>query len=198
MTISRRQFCLSAVALATLSATPGVALADTTSIQLMQASCERLSENSTTGIALALNWEFDLPLLLRANLRRGIALYFLYEVRFREPRWYWTDKNVLTETLLVRLSYSPLSRQYRLSRNGLSQTFDSLEEVLTQIKHIRAWSVAEHVAVTDIVNLQAEARLHLDTTRLPKPLQVTLGGNSDWILESKWETLPLNMIDKKQ
>ena len=35
-------------------------------------------------------------------------------------------------------------------------------------------------------DFEAEVRMRLDASRLPKPLQVTIGGNSDWNLDSDW------------
>ena len=63
--------------------------------------------------------------------------------------------------------------------------------MLPLLIHDGDWRVAD-VATVDIDDFQAETRLHLDLTKLPKPLQVSIGGNSDWALESDWENVHLS------
>jgi hypothetical protein len=142
-------------------------------------------------LQLSVNWEFDFSPVLTDCLRRGIALYFSYDFRLLQPRSLWFDKEIATSNLLQRLSYSPLSRQLRLSRDGLVQSFDTLEQAVLPLKSIRGWTVAENDAIEDHTDVVAETRMRLDLSRLPKPLQVTIGGNSDWALESEWENVVL-------
>ena len=165
--------------------------AATAEAQLMQAGLERIVRDTTPGLYLTADWEFDLPDGLVDSLRRGIALYFLYEFRLEKPRWYWMDKTVTSSQLVQRIGYSPLSRQYRFSRGGLTQSFGTLEEVLPLLKHIGDWRVADANAVDDTDKFIAETKMSLDVSRLPKPLQVSIGGNSDWAVESSWEEIPL-------
>ena len=40
-------------------------------------------------------------------------------------------------------------------------------------------------------SLELEVRMRLDSSRLPKPLQVVVGGNSDWSLDSGWVTIDI-------
>ena len=87
---------------------------------------------------------------------------------------------------MQRVSFSPLARNYRLSFGGLSRTFDSLEQVLPLVRQIHDWRIADVSVVEDADDIEAEVRMRLDASRLPKPLQVTIGGNSDWDLDSDW------------
>ena len=43
---------------------------------------------------------------------------------------------------------------------------------------------------------EIEARMRLDSSRLPKPLQVIVGGNSDWELDSDWITIDVQQALK--
>ena len=38
--------------------------------------------------------------------------------------------------------------------------------------------------------------MRLDISRLPKPLQVVVGGNSDWALDSDWVTIDVRQALK--
>ena len=189
---SRRTFCSAVCALPVLSLVSGYARAADDDIQLMGAELTRKPDDIAPGLYLSVNWEFDLDRALTESLRRGIALYFVCEFRLQRARWYWVDKDITTCELVQRLSFSPLSRQYRLSSGGLTQSFDSLEQVLPLIKQIRDWRVADLNVIDDIDEFEAETRMRLDTSRLPRPLQVTIGGNSDWLLESNWEKIHLD------
>lgn len=179
--ISRRTLCAAAAA-APFAVWPFAAHAEGDGIALMQAR----AENRPDGLYLTASWEFDLAITLIESLRRGIALYFVCEMRLQKKRWYWFDENLVHAELVQRISFSPLSRNYRLSMGGLSQGFDSLEQVLPLVKQVHDWRVASQVSPDDVDDFEAEVRMRLDASRLPKPLQVTIGGNSDWNLDSDW------------
>ena len=74
------------------------------------------------GLYLNLNVEFDLPRSVQDALHRGIPLYFITEFSLEQKRWYWADKDFAHASLTSRLSYTPLTRPYRLSHGGLSQS----------------------------------------------------------------------------
>ncbi len=189
--ISRRALCSALLAAPLAISGSRLVFANSADAQLMSARLRRITEGPTPGLELNVNWEFDLSPVLTDYLRRGIALYFSYEFRLLKPRTLWFDKEIATSTLLQRLSYSPLSRQLRLSRDGLVQSFDTLDQALLPLKNIRGWIVADNEAIEDHSDVLAETRMRLDLSRLPKPLQVTIGGNSDWVLESEWENIVL-------
>lgn len=183
--VSRRTLCGVATTAPLLAAVPfGVRAADN-EIVLMQAEIS----HQPSGFYLSANWEFDLANTLIESLHRGIALYFVCSFRLQKTRWYWFDKNLHQAELVQRVSFSPLSRTYRLSQGGLSQTFDSLDQVLGIVKHVRQWHIFD--PVSDLENLEAEVRMRLDSSRLPKPLQVSIGGNSDWDMDSDWRIVKI-------
>ena len=189
--ISRRLLCSTLLAAPLAIAGSKLVRAQSTEVQLMSAQLQRVTTGANPGLQLSVNWEFDFSPVLTDCLRRGIALYFSYDFRLLQPRSLWFDKEIATSNLLQRLSYSPLSRQLRLSRDGLVQSFDTLEQAVLPLKSIRGWTVAENDAIEDHTDVVAETRMRLDLSRLPKPLQVTIGGNSDWALESEWENVVL-------
>ena len=128
------------------------------------------------GLYLDVNVEFDLPRSVQDALNRGIPLYFITEFSIEHQRWYWVNKPIIEASLMTRLSYSPLTRQYRLSRGGLSQSFDSLSETLTILKSLHGWRVSENPFIDNPEDCVAEVQVRLDTEQLPLPMQVTIGG----------------------
>lgn len=154
-------------------------------IGVMAAALEPARE---TGDALLLNatFEFELPQALEEAVQKGIALYFNIEFELFRKRWYWLDRRVAQSTLTYRLSYSPLTRQYRLGRGGLSQSFESLEEALSLLKSVRNWRVAEKGVVLPREEYDAQVRMRLDVNQLPKPFQVNAITSREWTLASDW------------
>ncbi|MDO4936346.1 MAG: DUF4390 domain-containing protein [Sutterellaceae bacterium] len=189
--ISRRTLCGAIATVPVWATVPGLARAADNDIVLMQSEITK----HASGFQLSAVWEFDLANTLIESLHRGIALYFVCNFRLQRQRWYWFDKDLSDVELVQRISFSPLSRTYRLSRGGLSQTFDSLDQALSLVKHIREWPVIDLSFEKDLDDLDAEVRMRLDASRLPKPLQVTIGGNSDWNLDSDWLSVSLPRIE---
>jgi hypothetical protein len=136
--------------------------------------------------------QFDLPLpaALRDAVDHGIALYFSIDVEVSRSRWYWFDKRLVTDSMEYRLSFSPLTRQYRLARGGLAQPFDSLDQALGTLRRVNQWRVGD-ASLFDGGRVEARIRLRLDTSMLPKPFQVNALTDRDWTLASDWTPLPV-------
>ncbi|HRK57835.1 MAG TPA: DUF4390 domain-containing protein [Burkholderiaceae bacterium] len=148
--------------------------------------------SNSEGVALYAQFDFELPFVLEDAINRGIALYFAVDFEMFRSRWYWFDKKVVDQTLTYRLSYSPLTRQYRLGRGALAQPFDSLDEALDTLKRVSGWHVIDKELAqseADLKGYYAQMRLRLDTAQLPKPFQVAALTHSDWALASDWYAL---------
>lgn len=141
------------------------------------------------GTVLNATFEFEVPQALEEAVQKGIAVYFNIEFELFRRRWYWFDRKISTNTLTYRLSYSPLTRQYRLARGGLSQSFDSLEEALGLLKSVRQWKVIEPGVLSPRDSYEAQVRMRLDVTQLPKPFQVNAITSREWNLASDWREL---------
>lgn len=122
-------------------------------------------------------------------LDRGVPLNFVTEVEVEYPRWYFL--NLWNKTLArwrneQKLSYNVLTRQYRLSVGALHQNFDSLKEALAIIGSTRNRLInLSDPLVAGEVHI-AGIRLSLDTSLLPKPLQMEAIGSREWNLTSEW------------
>ena len=136
-----------------------------------------------------LNAEFDLSLnpTLEEALNRGIPLYFVLEVEVARPRWYWLDEKLLSMSTTWRVSYAPLSRQYRVSSGLIAQTLDSLDEVERLISRVTSRPVARVADFQRGVRYDAATRLRLDVNQLPKPFQVDALASREWQLASDWQ-----------
>ena len=133
--------------------------------------------------------DFDVPLTpsLFDALARGVPLYFVAEFELQRPRWWWFDAVVVERSLSWRLAYHALTRQYRLTQGGIIQPFDSIEEALRTMSRVRGWRVIEAGEVEPGVGYEAQVRLRLDTTQLPKPFQIGSLASRDWNPESEWK-----------
>ena len=136
-----------------------------------------------------LNADFDLSLnpTLEEALNRGIPLYFVLEVEIARPRWYWLDEKVLASATTWRVSYAPLSRQYRVSSGLMALSLDSLEEVERLISRVTSRPIARAADFQRGARYEAAVRLRLDVNQLPKPFQVDALASREWQLASDWQ-----------
>jgi hypothetical protein len=143
------------------------------------------------GVFLNAQFGFDLPPALADAVTRGVAVYFVVDFEMSRHRWYWFDRKLADESINYRLSYSPLTRQYRLARGSLAQPFDTLEEALGLIRRVSHWKVVDAGVLHPDQRYDARVRLRLDTSLLPKPFQVNALTNRDWSLTSEWYAVPV-------
>jgi hypothetical protein len=151
-----------------------------------------LADDSEGGLVLDAQFDFQLPQVLEDAVNRGIALYFVVEFELFRPRWYWFDKKLVEASRTYRLSYSPLTRQYRLATGALAQPFDTLAEALATMRRVRGWHVADRGVIKPDDTYTAQVRMRLDTSQLPKPFQIDVLTNRDWTLASDWRNVPVS------
>lgn len=138
------------------------------------------------GWTLSADFTLPLPARLEEAVSRGVALYFVLEFELNRPRWYWWDERSAQASQLYRLTYHALTRQYRLTVNGFAQTFSTLEAALKTLSRVRGWKVMEPDQVRAGTEYQAQVRMRLDVSMMPKPFQVTAITNRDWNLQAEW------------
>lgn len=139
------------------------------------------------GLVLDADFDFELTPRLTEVLTNGVPLYFVVEFELGRRRWYWLDEKAASRKLEMRLSYHPLSRQYRLATGPLQQNFGSLREALNVMKHVRRWLVVDRTESFSNSDYEAAVRLRLDTTLLPKPFQLSALTSRDLHLETSWK-----------
>lgn len=143
------------------------------------------------GIELDATFDLELPWTLEDALNGGVPLYFVVDFELFRQRWYWFDERRVATSLTYRLSYSPLTRQYRLARGTLALPFDSLGAALASLRRVTRWTVIERGTLTPGTRYRAQVRMRLDTAQLPRPFQISALTNRDWTLTSEWRNVPV-------
>jgi hypothetical protein len=155
-------------------------------VDVRSVELQRAADGS--GIELNAQFDFELPWALEDAVSRGVALYFIVDFELYRSRWYWFDQRIIATSLQYRLSYSPLTRQYRLARGALALPFDTLSGALGVLRRVGGWEVFEDGVLQAGDRYHAQVRLRLDTTQLPRPFQVGALTNRDWTLASDWRS----------
>ena len=137
------------------------------------------------GYSLSADFAIDLGPRVEETVSHGVPLYFNLELDVTRPRKYWSDEHVLGRTLTYRLSYHPLTRQYRLSTGALHRSFDTLAEALRAMGRITSLPIGDKNAFYVGDEFYAALRLSLDRNQLPKPFQLDAIASRDWQIDAK-------------
>jgi hypothetical protein len=144
---------------------------------------------SEAGYTLDAIYDVDLTPTLEEALERGLTLTFVTEFELVYPRW-WTfnlwNRTVSEFSTQHRLSYNALARQYRLAFGSLHQSFESVVEALAVLGRVRFAPAVRFPEVEPGAVYLAALRLRLDTSELPKPLQIDALASNNWSLSSDW------------
>jgi hypothetical protein len=185
-----RALAAALVALGPIGAPPAAQSQAARSVSVVAADLQA-KDDPDPGLYLNAQFDFEPSQAIEDAVRRGIPVYFAIDFELVRTRWYWFDKPLVSAVLIYRVSYSPLTRQFRLSRGALAQPFDSLAEALATVRNVRNWRVSDLSPARSTEHLQARLRLRLDTSMLPKPFQVDTLTNRDWALASDWQPVPI-------
>ncbi len=124
------------------------------------------------------------PMLTDA-LNRGINLYFDTDFDFSLPRWYWFPQQLAHLSRVTRLSYNILLRQYFVSGiNVEARSMSTLPEALSYLGEINGWPVISRDQLSKSATYRATLSMQLDTSQLPKPLQINDIATGRWELDS--------------
>lgn len=148
-----------------------------------------------SGWNLDARFDFELNSSLEDAVNKGIPLYFTTEFELTRARWYWFDALPVSISQTLRLSFQPLTREYRVSSGGLQLGFASLADALAVIKHVSAWHVIDRAQVQPGETYTASVRMLLDTALMPKPFQVDAVNNRDWALASDWKRFTFTVTE---
>jgi len=157
------------------------ARAETPAPELSQFAVSRNEE----GLLLDFAVRFDLPHSVEDALLKGVPLHFVADASLFRERWYWRDQRVNRVTRTWRLAYQPLTRTYRVSFGGLNQSFDSLADAVASVRRMGRWKLTEPGQIEEGEQYYVEFSYKLDTTRLPGPMQIGIGGQAEWSLQAE-------------
>lgn len=173
------RIAIAALFAALLALLPGPTRAD--GVELANLSTRRGDE----GLELSFTTRFELSHPAEDALHKGVPLYFVAEATVRRSRWYWRDARVAQVERAWRLSWQPLTRQYRVSNGGLHQSFATLEEAMTVLRGQSAWRIAEPKDIEDGGSYYLEFSYRLDVSQLPRPMQIGLQSGFALSIEQK-------------
>lgn len=137
------------------------------------------------GYQLKADFDINLNYVVQQALSHGVTLYFIGEFTLIRSRWYWLDEQIAVSEQVTKLYYNVLTRQYRISRGPLFQSFPTLEEALGVLQRQNSTPISRELLEKSGKYL-AGTRLRLDVDQLPKLLQVNVWTGKDWDLDSKW------------
>ena len=145
-------------------------------VDLQQLSTQRADD----GLNLSYTTRFELPHSAEEALQKGVPIYFTVEAGVYRNRWYWRDARVARASRSWRLAWQPLTKKYKVSNGGLNQSYDTLNEALATIRDTAGWRIADARDLEDGGGYYLEFSFKLDTSQLPRPMQIGLGAPQGW------------------
>ena len=137
------------------------------------------------GLVLGFGARFELPRSVEDALLKGVPLHFMAEAKTYRSRWYWRDQRVAKATRTWRLAYQPLTRHYRVTFGSLNQNYESLTDALAALQRVARWKIADASQLEPGERHYVELVYRLDTSELPRPFQIGIGGQADWDLSAE-------------
>jgi hypothetical protein len=149
-------------------------------------------ERSDNDWLLSATFQIELSPGLEDAVQKGVVLYFQTEFDLTRSRWYWFDEKPALVQRQTRLSYQPLTQQYRIASEGFTFSAKSMSEALQAVGSIGGWRVMENAQLDPGKSYTASMRMSLDLSKLPKPFQVNALNNRDWNVSSDWYRFPFS------
>jgi Domain of unknown function (DUF4390) len=136
------------------------------------------------GLLLNYAVNLDLPRAVDEALSKAVPLFFVAEAEVFRNRFYWRDQRVGDAVRRWRVVYQPLTSTYRVTFDGgLSQNYTTRGEALAAIGRGARWKIAENAQIQEGSRHYVEFSFRLDTSQLPRPMQIGIGGEKDWTLQ---------------
>lgn len=133
------------------------------------------------GVFLSYAIDLELSRSVDDALSKAVPLFFVAEAEVYRHRFYWRDQRVGYAVRRWRIVYQPLTATYRVTFDGgLSQNYASRAEAFAAISHAARWKIAEGPQIDPGSHQYVEFSYRLDTSQLPRPMQIGIGGQADW------------------
>ena len=162
------------------------AVANAEGIKLKSAELERVDNDWL----LNATFKIELSPGLEDAVQKGVVLYFQTEFDVTRSRWYWFDEKPAMAQRLTRLSYQPMTQQYRIASEGFTFSAKTIFEALQTVGSIGGWRVIDGGQIDASKSYTSALRMTLDLSKLPKPFQVNALNNRDWNVTSDWVRFP--------
>lgn len=162
------------------------AVANAEGIKLKSAELERVDNDWL----LNATFKIELSPGLEDAVQKGVVLYFQTDFDVTRSRWYWFDEKPAMAQRLTRLSYQPMTQQYRIASEGFTFSAKTIFEALQAVGSIGGWRVIDGGQIDASKSYTAALRMTLDLSKLPKPFQVNALNNRDWNVTSDGVRFP--------
>ena len=134
------------------------------------------------GVSIDYALNFELPRGAEEALAKSVPLYFVAEAEVFRDRWYWRDKRIASASRVWRIVYQPLTSNYRVTFAGLSQSYATRAEAFAAIRRGVSWKIADAGQIEEGARHYVEFSFRLDTSLLPRPMQIGIATQPDWAL----------------
>jgi hypothetical protein len=151
-------------------------------IKIKSFELERV-ENDWT---LSASFQIELSPGLEDAVQKGVVLYFQTDFEVTRSRWYWFEERPIFVQRQTRLSYQPLTQQYRIASDGFTFSAKTMSEALQAVGSVGGWRVIDSGQLDPNRSYSVGLRMALDLSKLPKPFQVNALNNRDWNVSSDW------------
>ena len=149
-------------------------------------------EKADSDWLLNATFQIELSPGLEDAVQKGVVLYFQTEFDLTRSRWYWFDEKSALVQRQTRLSYQPLTQQYRIASEGFTFSAKTISEALQAVGSVGGWRVMDNTQLDPNRSYTAALRMTLDLSKLPKPFQVNALNNRDWNVSSDWYRFPFS------
>ena len=138
------------------------------------------------GLFLGYSVNLELSRAVDDALSKAVPLFFVAEAQLFRDRFYWRDQRVGNAVRRWRIVYQPLTATYRVTFDGgLSQNYATRPEAFDAISRSARWKIAEAAQIEEGSRHYVEFSYRLDTSQLPRPMQIGIGGQADWSMSVK-------------
>lgn len=135
------------------------------------------------GVFLSYAVDLELSRSVDDALSKAVPLFFVAHAEVYRSRFYWRDLRVGDATRRWRIVYQPLTATYRVTFDGgLSQNYTSRSEAFDAITRSVRWKIADAPQIEPGSRNYVEFTYRLDTSELPRPMQISIGGQPDWLV----------------
>jgi hypothetical protein len=135
------------------------------------------------GLLLSYNINMELSRSVDEALSKAVPLFFVAEADVFRSRFYWRDQRISQAVRRWRIVFQPLTGTYRVTFDGgLSQNYATRSDAFAAISRSARWKVAEPGQLEEGNRYYVEFNYRLDTTQLPRPMQIGIGGQADWAM----------------
>ena len=135
------------------------------------------------GVFLSYAVNLELSRSVDDALSKAVPLFFVAEAELFRNRFYWRDQRIGNAIRRWRIVFQPLTSTYRVTFDGgISQNYASRAEAFAAISRSVRWKIAEGPQIDENSRQYVEFSFKLDTSQLPRPMQIGIGGQADWTI----------------